>query len=305
MRIGLPGTGSSIDQIVRQAQRAEADGFTSLWYTSGVGGDPLAAIARAAAVTSTIEFGTAVLQTYACHPVLQAARAAATAAAIGTPGRFTLGVGPSHEPFVEGMLGLSYKTPGQHTEEYVRILEPLLQGAPVAFVGEEFRVNASAPDLADRVNVPVLISALGPRLLRVAGHYSAGTIPWMANAVAIEKHISPLIRKASADAGRPEPRIAAGLPVAVHDDIDEARSAAARLFQVYGSLVNYRRILERGGIEGPADAAIVGDEAAVTAQVQAMFDAGATDVWLAAFPVGDASASRHRTRSLLKELAAS
>jgi alkanesulfonate monooxygenase SsuD/methylene tetrahydromethanopterin reductase-like flavin-dependent oxidoreductase (luciferase family) len=159
------------------------------------------------------------------------------------------------------------------------------------------------PQLAD-ADIPVLVAALGPRLLRVAGQYTAGTIPWMANATAIEQHVAPLIRKAAANAGRPEPRIVAGLPVAVHDDAAEARSAAAEQFTIYGTLPNYQRILAAGGAAGPADAAIVGDEASVAAQIGALFEAGATDVWGAPFGVGDdKSASRARTRALLKELA--
>ena len=96
----------------------------------------------------------------------------------------------------------------------------------------------------------------------------------------------------------------AGLPVAVHDDAAEARATAAQVFAGYGMLPNYRRLLDIGGAAGPEDAAIVGDEAAVTARIEALFAAGATDVWAAAFPVGDdRSASRARTRALLKELA--
>ena len=115
-----------------------------------------------------------------------------------------------------------------------------------------------------------------------------------------------MIRKAAADAGRPAPRIVAGLPVAVHDDVAEARSAAARQFSVYGELPNYQRILAHGGIAGPAEAVIVGDEDSVAAQVRALFEAGATDVWAAPFPVGDdAAASRARTRALLADLARS
>jgi len=304
MRIGLPGLGATVDSIIRQAERAEADGFTSLWYASAVMGDPLVAMALAGRATSTIELGTAILQTYACHPILMATRAAAVVSAIGAPGRFTLGVGPSHQPVIEGVLGLSYDTPGRHTDEYVQILAPLLRGEPVSFTGEEFRVNAGPPALADDAEIRVLVAALGPRLLRVAGQHTAGTIPWMANAAAIEQHVAPRIRKAAADAGRPAPRIVAGLPVAVHDDIAEARSVAAELFGVYGTLPNYQRIFERGGVAGPADAAIVGDEASVTAQIEALFEAGATDVWAAPFPVGDdRSASRARTRALLTELA--
>ena len=306
MRIGLSGLGRNVDRMVEQAQQAEADGFTSLWYASAVGGDPLVAMAVAGRATSTVELGTAVLQTYACHPVLQANRAAAAVSAIGAPGRFTLGVGPSHQPVIEGILGLSYGTPGRHTDEYVQILTALLGGEQVTFAGEELRVTAGPPPLMDGAKVPVLVAALGPRLLRVAGRHAAGTITWMANATAIERHVAPRIRKAAADAGRPDPRIVAGLPVAVHDDVAEAQSVAAQLFAAYGTLPNYRRILDVGGVAGPADAAIVGDEASVAAQIEALLAAGATDLWAAPFPVGDdRSGSRARTRALLQELASS
>jgi len=284
MRIGLPGLGSTLDKLVQQAKEAEGDGFTSLWYTGATAGDPLVAMAIAGRATATIELGTAIVQTYPCHPLLMATRAKAVSSAIGAPNRFTLGIGPSHQPVIEGMLGLSYATPGTHTEEYVQAL---------------------VPQLAD-TDIPVLVAALGPRLLRIAGQHTAGTIPWLANATAIEQHVAPLIRKAAANAGRPEPRIVAGLPVAVHDDVAEARAAAAEQFTIYGTLPNYQRILAAGGAAGPADAAIVGDEASVATQIGALFEAGATDVWGAPFGVGDdKSASRARTRALLKELAQS
>ena len=305
MRIGLTGGGTTADRIVSQAKRAEADGFTSMWYPSAAGGgDPLAAMTLAARATSGIELGTAVLVTYTCHPVLQANRANAVVSAIGTPGRFTLGVGPSHRVVIEDRLGFAYDAAGRHTDEYVQILTGLLHGEQVRFAGQEFRVEAGPLALPDGAEIPVLVGALGSRLLRVAGAYTAGTILWMANATAIEAHVAPTIRKAAADAGRPAPRIVAGLPVAVHDDVAEARSAAARLYQAYGELPNYQRILAHGKIAGPADAVLVGDEESVTAQVRALFEAGATDVWVAPFPVGvDAAASRARTRALLASLA--
>jgi len=306
VRIGLPGGGNDADQIIRQAERAESEGFSSLWYAGAAGGDPLVAMALAGRATSRIELGTSILQTYPCHPVLQATRVAAAASAIGPPGRLTLGLGPSHEPVIEGRLGLSYATAGRHTEEYVRIVTALLGGETVSFEGEEFRVNAGPPELPEGVSIPVLVAALAPRLLRVAGTYAAGTILWMANSTAIANHVAPRIRKAAAAAGRPEPRIVAGLPVAVHDDEAEARSVAAQQFAVYGQLPNYQRILEHGGVASPADAAVVGDEASVTRQIENLFDSGATDVWTAPFPVGeDRSGSRARTRALLTELATS
>jgi F420-dependent oxidoreductase-like protein len=305
MRIGLTGAGATADRLVEQARRAEADGFTSLWYPSAAGaGDPLAAMTLAGRATSGIELGTAVLVSYACHPVLQASRVNAVASAIGAPGRFTLGVGPSHRVVIADRLGLSYDTPGRHTDEYVQILAGLLRGEEVSFAGQQFRVEAGPLPLPDGAEIPVLVGALGPRLLRTAGSHAAGTILWMANATAIEQHVAPRMRKSAADTGRPAPRIVAGLPVAVHDNVAEARSTAAGQFAAYGHLPNYQRILSHGGIPGPAEAAIVGDEDSVAAQVRALFEAGATDVWAAPFPVGDdARASRARTRTVLASLA--
>jgi F420-dependent oxidoreductase-like protein len=301
MRIGLSGGGTTTDRLVQQAVEAEADGFTSLWYPSAILGDPLVAMAMAGRATTSIELGTAVLQTYTCHPVLQANRAASTAAAMGRPG-LTLGIGPSHKLVIEGAYGLSYDGVGAHTEEYVTVLSTLLRGEGVKLDGERFRVHIPVTSALPQP-VSVMVSALAPRLLRVAGERTDGTILWMGNAKAIEVHVAPLIIAAAAAAGRSTPRIVAGLPVAVHDDVNEARTTAAEMFANYGVLPNYRRLLDIGGAAGPGDAAIVGDEATVAAEIQALFDAGATDVWAAPFPVGeDRSSSRHRTRALLKEL---
>ena len=221
MRIGLTGGGASADRMIQQAVDAEADGFTSLWYASAVFGDPLVAMAFAGRATSTIELGTSVLQTYTCHPVLQANRGASTAAAMGRPG-LTLGVGPSHEWVIENAYGLSYDHVGAHTEEYVTVLTTLLRGEGVHHRGEQFRVEIPAVNTPPQP-VSVMVSALAPRLLRVAGELTDGTILWMANARSIETHVAPKINAAATAAGRPAPRIVAGLPVAVHDDVAEAR----------------------------------------------------------------------------------
>jgi alkanesulfonate monooxygenase SsuD/methylene tetrahydromethanopterin reductase-like flavin-dependent oxidoreductase (luciferase family) len=170
---------------------------------------------------------------------------------------------------------------GAHTEAYVEALASSLGG-----------------------ELPVLLAALGPRLLRVAGELTDGTILWMANARAVESHVAPRISRSATKARRSAPRIVAGLPVAVHDDVDEAREAGADQFAIYASLPNYQRILSHGGIRSPAEAVIVGDEDAVIGQIGALFAAGATDVWAAPFPVGtDRAASRARTRGLLAQLA--
>jgi alkanesulfonate monooxygenase SsuD/methylene tetrahydromethanopterin reductase-like flavin-dependent oxidoreductase (luciferase family) len=278
VKIGLSAGAASAERAIEQAVDAENAGFSSLWYPGAVSGDPLVQMALAGRATRAIELGTSVLQTYPVHATLQAARIQSVAAAVGRP--VTLGVGPSHQMAVE-RLGLSYEHVGRDTENYVRTLSELLGG-----------------------EIPLLLAALGPRLLRVAGEFTDGTILWMANGKAIESHVTPRITRAAAAAGRPAPRIVAGLPVAVHDDVTEARAAASEQWGMYGTLPNYQRILARGGITSPAEAVIVGDEAAVTRQISEVFAAGATDMWAAPFPVGDdRAASRGRTRALLAQLA--
>lgn len=302
MRIGLTGGTRSVDGIIEQAKQAEADGFTSLWYASIVAGDPLAPIAVAGRETSRIELGTAVLQTYPCHPLLQANRSTSVAASMGRPG-FTLGIGPSHEPLVRGVYGLSYDHPGASTEEYIRILTSVLRGEDVDIGGQHWTAHTAGSAVTPTHPVPVLLAALGPRLLRVAGEHTDGVVLWMATARAVADHVVPRLQAATAAARRPTPRVVAGLPVAVHDDVAEARAAVAAYATMYTGLDNYQRILEVGGATAPADAAIVGDERTVRSQLQALLDAGATDVWAAIVPVGeDRRSSARRTRDLLVEL---
>jgi F420-dependent oxidoreductase-like protein len=305
MRIGLTGGGNTVEQVVAQAQQAEADGFTSLWYASIVMGDPLVPMSIAGRATSRIELGTGVLQTYPVHPLLQANRVASAANAMGRPG-LTLGIGPSHGQVVEGAYGYSYATPGRNTEEYVTALTALLRNETVNQDGAEWTVHSEGRMTATEYPVPVLLSALGPRLLRVAGEYAQGAILWMAQAKTIGEHIVPRINKAAADAGRPAPRIVAGLPVAVHEDRAEAREAAGFWSTAFRDMPNYQRILERSGFTDAADAAISGDERTVRAGLQALIDAGATDIWASVFTVGsnkaERIASRERTNALLRSL---
>ncbi len=306
MRIGLTGGGSSVDSIVRQAKQAEEDGFAALWYASAVAGDPLVAMALAGRATSSIELGTAVLQTYPCHPLLQANRAVAAANAMGRPG-FALGLGPSHRPVVEDVLGLSYDHPGRSTDEYVRIVAALLRDGEADFDGADWSTHSAGRMAAAEHPIPVLLAALSPRLLRVAGRYADGVILWLASAAALEGAIMPVLAGAATEAGRPAPRVVAGLPIAVHDDRDEARAAVAATATGYAAMSNFERIIETGGGSSAADVAIVGNEHAVQAQLEHLIAAGATEVWAQPVAVGAdrdrRRSSLQRTRALLSALA--
>ena len=302
MRIGVTARGSTVEEIVEHAQWAEAQGFGSVWYSSATAGDPVVAMALAGRATSSIELGTAILQTYPCHPLLQANRVAAAAAGMGRPG-FTLGIGPSHEQLIRGLYGLSYDHPGRNTEEYVGILTALLRNEPVDFDGKDWTVHAPA-GVALVHPVPVLVGAMSPRLLRVAGSMADGTVSYLASEKVLESRVVPQLQQAAAQAGRQMPRIVAGIPVAVHDDVGEARHAFASYSTMFGSLTNYTRVLTEGGHGSAADAAIVGNEASVSAKLRSLIDAGATDIWAGIFPVGDdPTVSLRRTTDLLGQLA--
>ncbi len=300
MRVGLFIGGGDLASTVDQIVDAEKAGFDSVWMGQVFGPDVLTAIAIAGQRTSRVEMGTGVVPTYARHPFVMAQQALTVQSA--TDGRLSLGIGLSHKPVIEGMWGMSYDHPAQHMREYLSVLLPLLRDGRVAFQGEMFRVTAPL-QLKVAKPPPVLIAALAPIMLRTAGELTDGTVTWMTGARTIETHVAPRITAAAKGAGRPAPRIVVALPVAVTDDADAARQRAAALFQMYGTLPNYQRMLKLEGADGPANVAIVGDEAAVERQVRDIASAGATDFAAAIFPVGDdAAASMRRTSALMKTL---
>jgi F420-dependent oxidoreductase-like protein len=302
MKIGLSATAPTVDGIIAQALHAESAGFATLWFASGgTAGDPLVAMALAGRTTTTLELATGVLQTYPCHPVLMAERVASVVNAVGRS--VTIGVGPSHAALVERGYGLAYDHPGRHTEEYLSILGPLLRGEKVRFEGTDLTGRANPPAMA--AHPSLLLAALAPRMLRVAGTHADGTVLWLATPRAVGDHIVPALAAAAVAAGRPSPRVVAGLPVAVHDDVDEAREALVTQIGFYEALPNYRRLLDLGGAATMPDAAAIGDEEAVTLHLQALIDAGATDIWASVVAVGpDPVASVGRTHALLAELTA-
>jgi F420-dependent oxidoreductase-like protein len=294
------GGGNDVEAHLRGAVEVEEDGLDGIWYGQVFGPDAVMVAALAGQSTSRIEIGTSVVPTYPRHPVIMAQQALTAQAATG--GRFTLGIGLSHRPVVEGMLGLSYERPAAHMREYLSVLQPLLREGRGSFEGEFFRVRASA-QVPGTQPPPVLIAALAPVMLKLAGGLADGTVTWMAGPKTLETHIVPRIGAAAQAAGRPRPRVVAGLPIAVTDDVAGAREKAARSLQIYGTLPNYQRVLNIEGASGPADVALIGNEAAVEKQLRGIASAGATDFLAGAFPVGDdAPASLARTRALLKSL---
>ncbi|MHB1595132.1 MAG: TIGR03564 family F420-dependent LLM class oxidoreductase [Streptosporangiaceae bacterium] len=300
MRIGTslpdPGGADALTVLRDELRKAADDGFSSAWLANIFGLDALTALAVAGSAVPGIEVGTAVVPTYPRHPAALAQQALTATLALG--GRLTLGIGLSHKIVIEDMYGYSFDAPAIHMSEYLSVLLPLLDGQRAAFQGTTLRagIGLSTPR---PYAVPVLLAALGPRMLRLAGERTAGTVLWMTGPATVRDYIVPTISAAAQAAGRPAPRVVCTLPVCVTDDPDAARARAARVFEIYGQLPSYRSMLDREGAAGPADVAIVGDEDSVASQIAALADYGVTDFVAGEYASG---ADRERTRTLLKAL---
>ncbi len=299
MRIGMFSSeviNGPIDAIRDAARAAAGDGFASFWLPEIFGVDALTALALVAADAPGVELGTAVVPTYPRHPVVMAQQALTTQAASG--GRLLLGIGLSHQLVIEGMYGKSFERPVRHMREYLEVLLPLVHGEPASFEGETLTGRVTLT-ISDATPMPVLLAALGPKMLELAGGRADGTVTWMTGPMTIERHVVPSITSAARAAGRGSPRVAVSLPVCVTADVDAARERAARNFQMYGTLPSYRAMLDREGVEGPAGVAVVGDEESVRAQLAHLGDVGATDFVANVFGSGE---ERARTRAVLRSI---
>jgi 5,10-methylenetetrahydromethanopterin reductase len=306
MRIGIgigeiTGQPAGVDDLVAQVRQAEQDGFASGWFANIFGIDAIIAATVAGRETTRIELGTAVVPTYPRHPVAMAQQALTAQAA--TNGRFALGIGLSHQIVIENMFGLSFAKPFSHMQEYLAVLAALIRTGSVHYQGDEFRVAANVA-VPGATPCPILLAALAPKMLALAGRLGDGTITWMTGPKTLRDHTIPRINEAAAGAGRPAPRVVASMPIAVTRDVAAGRERANQMFQIYGALPSYRAMLDREGAPNPGDVAVLGDEDDVAKQLERLAEIGVTDFLAAMFPVGsDAHASLERTRSLLVKLA--
>jgi F420-dependent oxidoreductase-like protein len=302
MRIGIlaePDGPQALGKLADQLRRAADDGFASVWMANIFGLDALTALAVAGSQVPGIELGTAVVPSYPRHPAVLAQQALTAALAVG-PGRLTLGIGLSHQVVIQDMYGYAFDRPARHMREYLSVLLPLLDGTAVSVDGSTLSAHI-ALSVPRAGRVPVLLAALAPRMLALAGQQTDGTVLWMTGPATVRDYVAPAITAAASAAGRPSPRIVCSLPIAVTADPAAARAAADKVLAIYGQLPSYRAMLDREGAAGPGDVAIVGDEDTVTGQLLALADAGVTDFTAVQFTRGP---DRERTRTLLKTLIA-
>ena len=294
MRFGVnsganPGYENGIDGLVARARDLEARGFHSLWMANALGLDAINVQTIIGRETDRIEVGVAVVPSYPRHPMAMAQQALTAQAASG--GRFTLGIGLSHRPIIDNMMGLSYDKPVRHMREYVSVLAPLLRGEPVHFEGEVYRVGG-ALDVAGAGPVPLLIGALGEQMLRIAGGLADGTVVGLTGPKTLENHVVPTLRAAAEAAGRPAPRIVASFPIALTNDAPAARELITQRMGMYAMLPSYRAMLDREGASGPSDIAIVGDERCLDAALDRLSGIGISDFDASLVPVDAGTEAR-------------
>jgi F420-dependent oxidoreductase-like protein len=301
MRIGItlgdvrgPAT---LKEVVGQAQAAAEVGLDAVWSAQALGWDALTLLALVGARVPEISVGSAVVPTPQRHPLVLASQALSAQAAAG--GRLTLGIGVGVAAMVGGMFGLPTDRRVARMEEYLSVLLALLRGESVEHHGPTLTAVGSV-NVSGATAPPVLLAALGPAMLRLAGESADGAVTWMTGPRTLREHIVPMVTAAAAAVGRPAPRIVAGLPVCVTADEDSLRTQVADQFGLAGQVPEYRAMLDREGVEGPQHVAIVGGEGIVAEAVQRLADADVTEFM--ASPFGT-PAEQSRTIRVLADLA--
>jgi 5,10-methylenetetrahydromethanopterin reductase len=305
MRIGINASGlvvlgTTIDGYVDHAVAAEADGFSSWWMAQLGVPDALTTLGVVGRATDTIELGTAVVPTWFRHPLMLAAQALTTQEMAG--GRLALGIGLAHQSSIEGTLRIPFVRPPRHMSDYLSVLLPALADRRVDHEGEIWSGVTDGIGGAPAEAPSVLLAAMGPRMLDLAGSRTDGTVLWLSGPRSIDDHLRPALTAAAERAGRRAPRVVASVPVCVTDDPDPVRDLIATLLAGYNDLPSYRGVMDSEGVDGPAGVSILGDEAAVRAGIARFAAAGTTD--FAPVELGTNDDETARTRALLKELAA-
>jgi F420-dependent oxidoreductase-like protein len=294
MRVGGLVSGSTVEEITESVQGFADAGCQSAWLTDAAGFDPLTIFAIVGRHVPDIELGTAVVRTHPRHPMELAQQALTVNAAIGR--RLTLGIGPSHKPSIEGTWGMSFDRPIRHMREYLSILLPLLRDGSVEFTGETLSAQGSL-FIDDGRPCEVLLGALGPQMLHLAGSVADGTVTFMTGVRSLVDYLCPVIAAAADGADRPTPRVVAMLPLCVTDDVSAIEERVHRGLGAMTAMPSYAAAVEREG----ALPLVAGTRDHVLDTIAALEGAGVTDIVATRIARRD-SDEQHRTDELLREV---
>lgn len=313
MRLGVmlgPERGryaTKVERMLEDARWADEAGMASVWIPQIPDDfDALTAATLVGRETSRVEVGTAVVPIQRAHPIALATQALSTQAACD--GRLALGLGVSHHWVISDMLGLPYDKPASLLRSYLDVLDQAFAGPGMVSVHNQHFDIENPLDVTDLAPTPVLVAALGPIMLRLAGERADGTILWMADERAIGDHIAPTITAAAEAAGRPAPRVVAGVPVCLcsPDEVDVAVERTNRVLSEAEISPNYQALLDRGEARQVGDLLAAGTEEMIEARLRSFADAGATDISIRVVAIGSSwdekVESSRRTREYLASL---
>ena len=307
--VGVSVTAASARAGVDYISRLDEMGVSAAWLTSGGGGgEAMSVLAAAAAVTERVSLGTSIVQTWSRHPVTLAQQAQVIDSL--APGRFRLGVGPSHRATMISTYGADFRAPIGHLREYLRILRPLLHSGAVEFQGRWYSASTS---LSAPVDIPIMASALRTGAFETCGELADGAISWVCPHFYLREQALPALRRGAESAGRAAPPLIAHAPVCVTEDIGAARDGVrARLGYFpanpfYANMfaqAGYADTPQSGWTDAMLDAVLIaGDEDAVASRIRTLFEWGATEILATPIPAGDdPRATENRTLRLLAEL---
>lgn len=279
--------GRTLEDAVKRAQVAERLGYEEVWLNQLPSArDTMIVLAAVAAGAGRIRLGTGVLPIYTRHPMAMAQAAATLDELSG--GRFTLGIGVSHKIVVENMWGLKLERPVAAMREYFEIVASLIRTGSVNVAGAFFAAQGAYTG-PRREDMGIMISALSPHMLDLAGQVADGVVLWMCTPRYIEREVVPRVRAAREKAGKPAAGFAiiAPVPVSLTSDPSAGRDVFRATVERYSNLPFYRRVLEAGGYTAELERGVVsdslveelagvGDEKAIREAVRRYQEAGAT-----------------------------
>lgn len=251
---GLPA-----GEVGRAAARVEAAGAGSLFFGEAYGREAFTQASLALTATDDLVVGTGIANIHARDPV--ASRAAQATLASSSGDRFILGLGVSHRPIVEGMRKHDYGSP-------LATMRGYLEG-----------IAETQPFVPDPAAGPVLVAALGPRMLELSGTHADGAHPYLT---------TPEHTATAREAIGPDKLLVVEQAASLVEDPEEHQRRAHTHLEIYTGLPNYRNSWRRlgfdeedfvrGGSQRLKDALVPHGLAASVDAVQAHLDAGADHV---------------------------
>jgi probable F420-dependent oxidoreductase len=227
----IPLTGAPLLMHKELVAALPSFGYTDAWSSEVAGVDAFTPLALASAWEPTLRLGTAIVPVYTRGPALIAMSAATMAAA--APGRFVLGLGASSPAIVENWNGLSFDEPFRKTRDVLRIVKAALAGERVDGEFDTVTVSRFKLETVPATAPPVLLAALRPQMLRLAGAEADGAIlNWLA----------PYdVAQCLAAIDNPAADVVARIFVCPTEDVEYARTMGRLLISSYLTVPAYAR----------------------------------------------------------------